>query len=122
MSGKSFKPRRLSNPPFQMLWKWLEQGGSQTGNGQHHHGTTIAGVVGLNEANLREIEAKTAATTWRKLIGLGIGILGVHILGLAACTCCIILKGNVDSLRFGIGIHGTFHGINVIVKLLGMFL
>ena len=75
MSGKSFKPRRLSNPPFQMLWKWLEQGGSQTGNGQHHHGTTIAGVVGLNEANLREIEAKTAATTWRKLIGLGIGNL-----------------------------------------------
>ena len=58
-----------------MLWKWLEQGGSQNGGGSsgHQHGSTIAGVVGLNEANLREIEAKTAATTWRKFCLLYLG-------------------------------------------------
>jgi hypothetical protein len=49
-----------------MLWKWLEQGGHGVNSGHHDHGTTIAGVVGLNEANLKEIEAKTAATTWRQ--------------------------------------------------------
>ena len=57
---------------FQTLWKWLEQGGqtlNAAGNGHNvsgNGGSTIAGVVGLNEANLHAIDAKNTATTWRK--------------------------------------------------------
>ena len=36
-------------------------------------GSTIAGVVGLNEANLHEIEVRTSATTWREFSFLNIG-------------------------------------------------
>ncbi len=59
---------------FQTLWKWLEQGGqavNAAGNGHNisgNGGSTIAGVVGLNEANLHAIDAKNTATTWRKNI------------------------------------------------------
>jgi hypothetical protein len=72
---------------FQTLWKWLEQGGqavNAAGNGHNisgNGGSTIAGVVGLNEANLHAIDAKNTATTWRKkhlfLSNMSSGILGI---------------------------------------------
>ena len=51
---------------LQTLWKWLEQGGHSLNSEGGGKGSTIGGVVGLNEANLHEIEAKTSATTWRE--------------------------------------------------------
>jgi hypothetical protein len=52
---------------FQTLWKWLEQGGHSINSGSSHGATSgSGGVIGLNEANLKEIDAKTSATTWRE--------------------------------------------------------